>query len=659
MTTIRTERATDPWDQPSAAGGSANILRRSTTAQVVPDDWDNDDEDEEPQDNQKIWEDANTRAPMPELVISSSSATPTSAPLPPSTIFQPQLRILKRPSASTNSSASSASQTPTETLSEREARYDAARQRIFGGDSEKEKGSRKGSGASGGEKGKKGSLDAGAGVGVTRNPIGPSSASHDGQTSKGFKRRRSLELVSAASFAFDSLLDRSPQHATFSPGPPPPTSHWPSTNHNHHLEPSWVSWRERQTMSRSSIHAAYKSLLERGRLSTNAGQAALVDRLATLQSSLAHTDAPQTPHNGVYIYGAVGTGKSRIADLFAATMPAQVTTRRIHFHEFMMDIHMRLHRARSQASYAGDPLVQIGLEVRNESRVLCFDEFQVTDIADAMILKRLFGAIWNSGGVMVATSNRHPTSLYDNGLNRSLFVPFIEELQEKCEVWKLEGNQDYRMATSGQARQTVFFTNSDKFQGSLALALDDASLEPMAIPVMMNRALHVQAARVGESGALVVQSAFSALCEANLGSADYSALCKATRTIYLSGLRQFRADEFDFVRRFITLIDLAYESKTRVVCLSQVPLFQVFSNIVPPPSAGIQKRLEDMSVRGEGGSSSGMMSTFFGEMEWSATGLEGASLASGGAGETDVRFAVGRAVSRLFEMGSNGYGVDD
>lgn len=383
-----------------------------------------------------------------------------------------------------------------------------------------------------------------------------------------------------------------------------------------------------------------------------------MERLVNLQATLTESEKPQ---NGVYIYGNVGTGKSRIADLFAATMPPTISKRRIHFHEFMMDVHMRLHVARSRSGYGGDPLVRIGREVADESRVLCFDEFQVTDIADAMILKRLFGAIWGSGGVMVATSNRHPTNLYEKGLNRSLFLPFIDELQRRCEVWKMEGDLDYRMSTSAEesARDTVFFSDADEFETSLRVATKDAPVEPMEISVMMNRVLSVRAARVGQAGSLIVHATFEHLCQANRGTSDYHALCKAASIIYLSGLRKFRADELDFVRRFITLIDLAYESRTRVVCLSDVPLFEVFANIVPSPKEDIQRRLEDMSVKKEGGSSSSMMSTFIGDMEWSATGLRSASLASGGAGETDVRFAVGRAVSRLFEMGSKAYGIDD
>jgi peroxisome-assembly ATPase len=189
-------------------------------------------------------------------------------------------------------------------------------------------------------------------------------------------------------------------------------------------------------------------------------------------------------------------------------------------------------------------------------------------------------------------------------------------------------------------------------------ATGGAPFKPVTIPVMMNRELHVQAHTQDKGTKSVVKSTFKELCEANLGSADYHALCKAASMVYISDLRQFKADEFDFVRRFVTLIDLAYESRTRIVCLSSVPLFILFQNIVPresPRSTVPQEKME-LSVRREGDSSSSMMSTFIGDTEWSATGLP-ASLASGGAGETDVKFAIGRAVSRLFEMGSKAYGL--
>ena len=415
-------------------------------------------------------------------------------------------------------------------------------------------------------------------------------------------------------------------------------------------------------MSKTAIHEAYASLVSRTRLSPNPRQAGLIDRLSTLQQTLLNSERAQT---GLYIYGSVGTGKSRLADLFAATLPSSISRRRVHFHEFMMDIHSRLHRARSVAGYGGDPLQQIGKDVRDESRVLCFDEFQVSDIADAMILKRLFGSIWEGGGVLVSTSNRHPDDLYENGLNRPLFLPFIAELKRRCEIWKLEGEQDYRMRSRDEpgARERVFFTDLAAFEASLRSTTNDAIPEPMAIQVMMGRKLQVQAHAHPSDGKTVITATFKELCERNLGTTDYHALCRVASTIYLRGLRQLQSDELDFIRRFITLVDLAYESKTRVVIHSSVPLFEVFAKAVPseekmlPASGDLSKHIE-MSVKRGGGSSSSMMSTFIGDTEWSATGLP-ASLATGGAGEPDVRFAIGRAVSRLFEMGLKCYGVQD
>ncbi|KAG4438741.1 hypothetical protein IFR05_005769 [Cadophora sp. M221] len=426
-------------------------------------------------------------------------------------------------------------------------------------------------------------------------------------------------------------------------------------------------------MSQNGLKSAYAALLKRQRLTPNPGQLALVNRLSNLQTSLLHRatnpdiQTPSSPLKGVYICGDVGTGKSRIADLFASTLPHPITYRRIHFYEFMMDIHTRLHHARSSPSYTGDSLLQIGRDVQAQSQVLCFDEFQVTDIADAVILKRLFGAIWESGGVMVSTSNRPPEDLYENGLNRDLFLPFVGELRRNCEVWRMEGREDYRLRIGEgggkEARVDVFFTDGREFEGSLRRCVRDVEMERRVIPVLMSRQLVVMAAESRDSKELVVSSTFEDLCQNYLGSADYYALCKTASVIYLTGLRKFASDELDFVRRFITLVDLAYETKTRIICLSSVPLFEVFSNIVPR-TLHVEGQLKEalgrqMTVKGEGGSSSSMMSTFIGEMEWSATGLAEASLATGGAGETDVGFAVGRAVSRLYEMGSRLYGVSD
>ena len=408
----------------------------------------------------------------------------------------------------------------------------------------------------------------------------------------------------------------------------------------------------------SALKEAYTSLLSKSRLRPNLHQAALIDRLALLQTQLVK---PQTlarrELQGCYIYGSVGTGKSRLADLFASTLPNNLSYRRAHFHGFMLDIHSRLHQARSAPGFAGDPLLQIGRQVAGESRVLCFDEFQVSDIADAMILKRLFGAIWAAGGVMVGTSNRHPDELYANGLNRDLFIPFIKDLKRMCEVWKLGGEEDYRFSHTTE-KDKVYFTDTKAFEATLSKTVQNSTPRTEIIPIMMNRVLEVQAYtdRSDNRGKIVVEGSFEEFCQRNLGAADYHALCARTSSVYISGLTQFRATELDYLRRFITLIDLAYESRTRIICLADCPLSNLFAHVAP----GVQTAVvESLNVRKGGGSSSSMMSTFIGETEWSATGLQNASLATGGAGETDVKFAIGRAISRLAEMERRDYGLRD
>ncbi|KXT14188.1 hypothetical protein AC579_2461 [Pseudocercospora musae] len=423
-------------------------------------------------------------------------------------------------------------------------------------------------------------------------------------------------------------------------------------------------------MSKTTLQTAYAGLIQRGRLLADTHQAALITRLESLRDELQRSSHAtlipgQRPHapRGLYIYGSVGTGKSRIMDLFASTLPCTISKRRIHFHEFMMDIHSRLHHARSLPSYSGDPLIQIGRTIREESQLLCFDEFQVTDIADAMILARLFGSIWHNGGVMVSTSNRHPDGLYENGLNRDIVLPFIREVQKRCEVWQVGGTQDYRMRglgaeTGAHEREENFFTDSKRFYQQLEEALHGRHLEQVSIPVQGGRVLDVSAITSNDDieKLSVVSGTFEELCQSFLGSADYHALCSSTSTIFISGLRAFSPSDRDFVRRFITLTDLAYETKTRVVCLSDVPLAEVFIKIARSEQ---KKSSRSMNVKGKGGASSSLMSTYIGETEWSATGLMEASLATGGAGETDVCFAIGRAISRLYEMGSKTYGAKD
>lgn len=223
----------------------------------------------------------------------------------------------------------------------------------------------------------------------------------------------------------------------------------------------------------------------------------------------------------------------------------------------------------------------------------------------------------------------------------------------------------------GRERVETFLTDESLFQRRLEEAIGSNRLEQASLSVYGSRKLEVQAVAAApstddsatattKSGRFdLVSGTFAQFCDKSLGAADYHALCSSTSTIFISGLRQFQSIDKDRVRRFITLIDLAYEKGTRVICHSTVPLGEVFVNIVPVDSRLQNKLAAGMRVKAGGGASSSMMSTFIGETEWSATGLADASLATGGAGESDVGFAVGRAISRLYEMGSAGYGVRD
>ncbi|KAF2207606.1 hypothetical protein CERZMDRAFT_25362, partial [Cercospora zeae-maydis SCOH1-5] len=270
-------------------------------------------------------------------------------------------------------------------------------------------------------------------------------------------------------------------------------------------------------MTKRALEAAYQSLITRSRLRPDPHQEALITRLANLQDELLATNPgslpkplpllhqdPKPPPRGLYIYGSVGTGKTRLCDLFASTLPPTISHRRTHFHAFMNDIHHRLHLARQSPTYSGDPLIPIGKAIFAESRVLCFDEFQLTDIADAMIMRRLFGAIWQAGGVMVSTSNRHPDGLYENGLNRDVVLPFIRDLQRRCEVWEVGGREDYRMSgggggggggagsQGGVGRRETFFVDERAFERSLGEAVQGKEVQRREIPVYGSRKLEVE-----------------------------------------------------------------------------------------------------------------------------------------------------------------------
>ena len=297
---------------------------------------------------------------------------------------------------------------------------------------------------------------------------------------------------------------------------------------------------------------------------------------------------------------------------------------------------------------------------------------QVTDIADAMILQRLFGMLWKAGVVVVATSNRAPSSLYEGGINRSRFLPFIDYLRSHMHVIKLKGQQDYRRLELGETENNTedidasreerfFWPNHDqKTRSALQNVFDSlaagSDVKEEVVPVPMGRTVFVE--RATSSG--VAWLDFEQVCAQPLGAADYLALCQRYNVIIIDHVPKLNANTFNEARRFVTFIDAVYESKTRLILATAVPLDQLFEHFdaqVETKDGDEEIAVQGMKesiVRGEGGSSSSHATTMIqgadgNQVEWSATGRIGVSLAQLSAVK-DVAFSFARAESRLAEM---------
>ncbi|MFM8679524.1 MAG: cell division protein ZapE [Alphaproteobacteria bacterium] len=269
---------------------------------------------------------------------------------------------------------------------------------------------------------------------------------------------------------------------------------------------------------------------------------------------------------GLYVHGPVGRGKSMLMDLFFAAAPV-AAKRRVHFHAFMLEIHDRLHRRR-QARAESDPIGPVAREIAAEARLLCFDEFQVTNIADAMILGRLFQGLFDAGVTVVATSNTRLADLYAGGLQRDRFLPAIALLRERLEEVALDGPADYR-----RDRIRGMAVYHSPLGPAAAAALDRAFADltegaepaPLGIEVQGRSVVLRMAARG------VARASFRELCEAPLGPADYLAIARACHTLVLEGIPVLTAERRNEARRFVTLVDALYEHRARRVCSAAAP----------------------------------------------------------------------------------------
>jgi peroxisome-assembly ATPase len=274
---------------------------------------------------------------------------------------------------------------------------------------------------------------------------------------------------------------------------------------------------------------------------------------------------------GLYMHGGVGVGKTFLMDMFANCCPSQFDIRRTHFHDFMLEVHTQLRKH----SGSRDPLAAVGDELVKAGTVLCLDEFFVTDVADAVILHRLFNRLWDDGLTLVATSNRAPNTLYEGGLQRQLFIPFIERLKKECIIHDMASPVDYRKLASH--RSGIYFVSpsreEDLWERFMELT-NRVELKMVEVEVAMGRRLKLQ--RVG---GCIAHFHFDELCGRPLGAACYTAIANAKHSLAVSGIPIFTAATKTEAYRFVTLIDVLYEHKIRLVCSAEGLPFQLFENI--------------------------------------------------------------------------------
>lgn len=280
--------------------------------------------------------------------------------------------------------------------------------------------------------------------------------------------------------------------------------------------------------------------------------------------------SPQKKVKSLYTFGDVGRGKSMLMDVFFDACPID-SKRRVHFHAFMQEMHEYMHHWRGK--YEGDPLPSLAVNIRQSALLFCFDEFHVTDIADAMLLSRLFTRLFNLGVVVVATSNQHPDDLYKNGLQRELFLPFIDLLKQSADILELVAKEDYRLSHF-KAMKTTFYSEPeggyDFLQQSFNELTNDGSREVRKLKVK-GRELNFLTVH-GD----ILLTSFNEICGRPLGPADYLTIANEFSTILIADIPYLSIEIRDQARRFVTLIDALYEQNVKLICTSVAPPEQLY-----------------------------------------------------------------------------------
>lgn len=335
--------------------------------------------------------------------------------------------------------------------------------------------------------------------------------------------------------------------------------------------------------------AEYRRRIGTGELRHDPAQALAVEKLQSLHKALSSYEPGggpvswkerfglerrrENPPQGIYFYGGVGRGKSMLMDMFFEDAPVK-RKRRVHFHAFMQQVHIRLGEYRKFKGREADPIPPVAQQIAGEATLFCFDEFQVGDITDAMILRRFFEVLFDQGVVVVATSNRPPCDLYKDGLQRDQFLPFIDLIEEKMDVLQLAGPTDYRLE---QMRALdIFITPDDaparaKLEEAFSRLTNGARPHAASIPVQ-GRDVAIPKAAQG-----VAMVTFNDICGRPLGPADYLEIARRYHTLIIPGIPRMGPDNADMARRFVTLIDAMYEGHVKLICSSEAEPTELYT----------------------------------------------------------------------------------
>lgn len=352
-----------------------------------------------------------------------------------------------------------------------------------------------------------------------------------------------------------------------------------------------------------SPYSRYQRLIENCQIGRDPAQAALVGELQELFQEILEREEKgrglvrlfgrrkaKTRAHGLYIWGGVGRGKSMAMDLFYEALPT-LKKRRVHFHAFMLEVHAAIHQFRKDDP-DGDHLAEAAKQISGQVSVLCFDEFQVEDIGDAMILARLFAFLFSEGMVVVFTSNTPPENLYAGGLQRDRFLPFIALLTREVEVFHLDADRDYRTQRINALRATYYTPLGPDADQFLSQAFGELSNYAVARPGALNVKGHVIdiPAQWGE----IAWFSFADLCGKPLGAEDYLQLAKIYRTFIIGNIPQLTPDLLNEAKRFIHLIDVLYEAKAFLICSAEALPDKLFTKTDKLPYERTVSRIKEM-----------------------------------------------------------------